>query len=44
VQDVWALPVYGGADDFPHLLQFMASPELSRETPTWPLARPIVQA
>ena len=31
LEDVWALPVYGGADDFPHLLEVMASRDLSRE-------------
>jgi Protein of unknown function (DUF2867) len=33
LEDVWALPVYGGAGDFPHLLEVMASRDLSRETP-----------
>ena len=33
LEDVWALPVYGGADDFPDLLAVMASRELSREAP-----------
>ena len=33
LEDVWALPVYGGADDFPHLLEVMASRDLSRQAP-----------
>jgi hypothetical protein len=33
LEDVWALPVYGGADDFPDLLAVMASRDLSREAP-----------
>src|SRR5580692_10268240 len=33
LEDVWALPVYGGADDFPHLLEVMGSRDLTRETP-----------
>ena len=33
LEDVWALPVYGGAGDFPHLLEVMASRDLSREAP-----------
>jgi microcystin degradation protein MlrC len=31
--DAWALPVYGGAGDFPHLLEVMASRDLS--APHW---------
>ena len=33
LEDVWALPVYGRADEFPHLLEVMASRDLSREAP-----------
>jgi hypothetical protein len=33
LEDVWALPVYGGADDFPDLLEVMASRDLSRDAP-----------
>jgi hypothetical protein len=33
LEDVWALPVYGGADDFPKLLEVMASRDLSRQAP-----------
>ena len=31
LEDVWALPVYGGAGDFPALLAVMASHDLTRE-------------
>src|SRR5260370_19880148 len=31
LEDVWALPVYGGAGDFPALLAVMASGDLARE-------------
>ena len=31
VEDVWALPVYGGAGDFPRLLEVMASLDPARE-------------
>jgi hypothetical protein len=30
VEDVWALPVYGGAEDFPRLLEVMASLDPAR--------------
>jgi hypothetical protein len=33
LEDVWELPVYGSADDFPHLLDVMASRDLSRDAP-----------
>jgi hypothetical protein len=33
LEDVWALPVYGGAGDFPRLLAVMASRDLSHEAP-----------
>ena len=39
LEDVWALPVYGGADDFPHLLEVMASRDLSREAPATAMPR-----
>ena len=31
LEDVWALPVYGGAGDFPALLEVMTSRDLARE-------------
>ena len=31
LEDVWALPVYGGAGDFPALLEIMASRDLARQ-------------
>jgi hypothetical protein len=31
LEDAWALPVYGGAGDFPALLEIMASRDLARE-------------
>jgi len=33
LEDVWELPAYGGADDFPRLLEVMASRDMSREAP-----------
>jgi hypothetical protein len=33
LEDVWELPVYGGADDFPQLLDVMASRDLARDAP-----------
>ena len=33
LEDVWALPVYGSAGDFPHLLEVMASRDLSHQAP-----------
>jgi hypothetical protein len=33
VEDVWALPTPGGPDDFPHLVQAMASTDTSRDSP-----------
>src|SRR6516164_9005725 len=34
LEDVWALPVHGGAGDFPALLAVMASHDLTREAST----------
>ena len=31
LEDVWALPVHGGAGDFPALLEVMTSRDLARE-------------
>ena len=31
LEDAWALPVYGGAEDFPALLEVMTSRDLARE-------------
>ena len=31
LEDVWALPVYGGAGDFPALLEVMTSRDLARQ-------------
>jgi hypothetical protein len=33
LEDVWELPVYGSADDFPQLLDVMASRDLARDAP-----------
>jgi Protein of unknown function (DUF2867) len=33
LEDAWELPVYGGAGDFPRLLDVLGSPGLSRDAP-----------